>query len=150
METEIAGNTYTVGSLNAIEQLNVARRLLVAFSGALPTLIELVLKVKSKKEVELTDEDGYAFIQPFADAAGKLSDNDFEYLAKTCVGCVKRKTGNVWGRLAPSGTLDFMFPDIKGMVLLTIIWKVVEANLSDFFPNPPATSSEAAQPVGQS
>lgn len=119
-EFTISGNTYKAGKLDAFKQFHVARRIAPVLSG-LGVFIE-VAKV-----------DPLAAVGPVAEAIGKMTDADSEYVIYTCLGVVQRKQPGVnlgWGPVTSSGGM--MYDDIDMAVMLQLVWHVLQVNLAGF------------------
>jgi len=119
-EFTINGHTYKIGKLNALTQFHVARRIAPVVSG---------LGIF----IEVAKADPLAAIGPVAEAIGKMTDADSEYVIYTCLGAVQRKQPGVnlgWGPVTSSGGL--MYDDIDLPVMLQLVFHVLQVNLAGF------------------
>lgn len=124
--TEIAGITYTIGKLEAFEQMHVARRIL-------PILPYLVGAFASHSGELSQDSILEIAMGGFADAFAKMSDDDVNFVTWTCLGVCKRKQEQNFARvMANKNTLAF--DDIELDTILGLTVAVVEENLARFFP----------------
>lgn len=117
-EVEIAGHAYRIGTMDAMTQFHIARRLA-------PAVITL----------------GDAFSGnplPLADALAQMTDANSEYIINACLAVVERKSGGgngagaaTWARLrAQNGR--FMFDDIDAMTMISITIAVIKDKLGNF------------------
>ncbi len=117
-ETEIGGKTYRLGSLDAMKQFHVTRRLA-------PVLARL-------REAG-ADADGGDIMAVLLTAVGELSDADSEYVIKTCLAVCSRQIEGGAGYAAVVRGGQFMFGDMTMPDMLQLTWAVLQANLADFF-----------------
>ncbi|MBN3848623.1 hypothetical protein G3N58_17600 [Paraburkholderia sp. Ac-20342] len=119
---EIGGHKYRIGRIDARKQFHVARRLaplLAGMSGALGA----------------DRGAGFgAFIGPLTEALSGMSDDDVDYVLDVCLGVCQRLQPNGQGApvIARSGGLMFEDIDMGQMIQLAV--KVIQENLSGFFP----------------
>lgn len=160
IEFEVGGHEYRAGRLDAFQQIHVARRLAPVLgsvaAGLAPIARELfgVLGQAGDNRTGVVvallasrAEQILACLPNLGDAISRINDEDAEYILKTCLGVVQRKAEGGWNRVTAQNNGAIMpdFADINGAVALLIARKVVEANLGNFMPALPSTSSSGAQ-----
>lgn len=126
-EIPIGSDFYRVGTLDAFKQFHVARRLASVFFA--------LGSVKSKMSALASpDEDSLlGAFEPVAQALGGLSNEDSEYVLKTCLTVVQKKQGDAWANvMASNGALMFQDLDMKTMMQLVVA--VIQENMGSFFP----------------
>lgn len=145
-EIDLAGNRYSLGRLNAMQQFHVSRRI----APIVPTLIPVFLRVRASGKPLTEDLEGLAVaLQPLADGLAALRDEDAEYVFGACLGVVQRKQATGWARVW-SGK-ETMFEDMDLSVTLPLVVQVITANLGPFINGlltSQASSPEAAAPAG--
>ncbi len=123
MEIEISGNSYSIGKMSAMQQFHIARRLAPA--------IWALSSVAGKDRPE-DDSTAINALQPVAEMLSKMSDEDSEYIVKSCLAVVQRKQQNGWAKVQSSNG-GLMFDDINMQTMLQITFAVVKDNLGNFF-----------------
>jgi hypothetical protein len=130
---EIKGHTYTIGKLDAFEQIHIARRLA-------PMLSELMSAFKSAPAVftgKAEGEDESKMLMdvleiamgPLSDAFSKMSNVDVDYILHACLSVCERKLAHNYAKVyIPLDTL------------LGLTWYVLQENLAGFFPTSQPTS----------
>lgn len=127
--TEIGGQQYRIGRLDAKKQFHVARRLAPLLAG-----LGGALQAESKEFVQL--------VAPIADALSKMSDEDTDYVIDTCLAVVQRRQNNQWASVVVrNGGLMFQDIDMAQMLQLTVA--VIQGNLGNFFPAGSSPTSQA-------
>lgn len=129
METEINGQQYRTGKLNAIQQFHVARRLA-------PALWAMGAAAAGAELTDLSDAGALMKLGPVAEALAKMSDADTEYILKTCMSVVARQQGQGWAAVQAQNGSALMFEDIDLPVMMRLTFVVVQENLGNFFPEP--------------
>lgn len=138
---EIAGINYRAGSMNAIKQLQVVRRLApIMASLAGPDL---------QGAMEGNAESFSAIVGPLTEAFAAMSDENTEYILGACLGICQREIpgGLGWTPVWSAQAKALMFDDIKLIQLAQIIGKVIAANIGDFTSALPRTISPGAAPT---
>lgn len=123
-ETAIGGYRYRIGRLDVFRQFHVARRLAPILSAMASTF-----KPTGKKL------DMARIIAAVSEAMGKLSEEDADYILKTCLTVVERQVASEVDQYAPvfvSGMM--MFADIELPQMLDLTLQVIQENLLRFFP----------------
>lgn len=126
MEFEVNGIKYRVAKLDAMKQFHVARKLAPIFS----MFAEHFGKAPGGKASAAQDIDFMSVLGPLAEAIGNLPDASAEFIINTCLDAVTRLDGAGWAKVR---TTQIMYPDIDMTVMLQLVWRVLEANLSAFF-----------------
>ena len=132
-ETVVMGeHEYRIGRLDCFDALHVARiisPLLPAFFGQIfGRVLDLVQKSKSEDGASLDDvysEIGevIALCEPLLYRISAMDRDAFESVVKTCLSCVERKTGKIFGRVIVDGNL--MFADMELSEILSLSVKVI-------------------------
>lgn len=142
MEIEISGQRYTVGKMDAFKQYHVARKLapaLFALGGVAAGLKNLPKDDSGK--LDITDDKAMIVFGPVAQALAGMSEDDSNSVLRACLGVCSRAQGAGWAKvLAPGETLKLMFEDIDLSVMFQLAMTVIQENLGNFFPAPPAES----------
>lgn len=133
-ELILAGQTYSVGKLNALQQGNLARRLAPLVPHLAPVLIKMHADtVAQNKEVDTDVVAGLmGSFGPFANALSAMPDADFESLVALCMTAVQRKQDTGWAAVWSASGRTFMFVDIDLGVMLPLVIAVVRENLGNF------------------
>lgn len=120
LEIEIDGKQYKTGTLDAFKQSHIVRRLAPVIGAMAPAM--QAFKVDPMQAFKL-----------IAEALAKLSDEDVEYVQKSCLSVVHRKQGEgQWAKVyVPGGIIAF--DDIKLLEMNELVFAVLRDNLSDFF-----------------
>ena len=128
-EFQINGETYLVGKLSAMDAFNLGRRMANV----------LAFFAKQPDKDRIVDRFPQAFTA-LSGMIGNISDDDMEFIRRTCYSVVQRKQATGWAKIAPNGVL--MFSDLDDLkTMLTIIFHVVSGNgLIDFFAEAPSDS----------
>lgn len=128
--TEVGGQQYRIGRLDAKKQFHVARRLAPLLAG-----LGGALQGESKGFAEL--------VAPIAYALSKMSDEDTDYVIDTCLAVIQRQSNNQWASvMVRNGGLMFQDIDMAQMLQLTVA--VIQGNLGNFFPAGSSPTSQAA------
>lgn len=128
MEFEIAGNTYRSGKMDTFKQFHVSRRLVPAFGVAAAAI---------SGEVKFEE-----LVQPIMQAIGSMTDADCDFILEACLKVVQRQQGTSWAPIYAGANQALMFDDIDLGAMLQIAGKVIQDNLSGFFPGKGAAESE--------
>jgi hypothetical protein len=145
-ELEVEGRQYRTGKLNAFKQFHLMRKLLPLFSGMGESLSQMPATVGSG------EGQFWHSLSPIAQAVADMSDDDSEWIIKTCLAAVTVFNGRNWVPVAtPTGEL--MFEDIDLSQMLQLAFGVIQENLGNFFPGalPNGSDGEAqASPLPMS
>ena len=68
--------------------------------------------------------------RPMADVLSKMSDEDADYVTKTCLSVVSRKQGMEWVSLMSDSRL--MFDDLEAFEMMLLSFFVIRRNLANF------------------
>lgn len=126
--TVINGDTYRIGTLSAIKQFHLVRRIVpLAAKGS-----EGLLALQSAKPGS-SAKDFAALLVPLIDEVAKMPDEEAEYVIFTCLGVVSREVtgGGFAPMLDRNGHL--MYQDLTMEVMLQLVGAVIKGNLSGFF-----------------
>lgn len=121
-EVTLGEHRYVIGRLDTFRQLHVARRLGTVVGAVLQTL------TKGEGGASLGES-----LEPIMLALGRMSDDDVNYVVKSCLAVVSRRQGDSLAPVqTPGGQL--MFEDITVSQLMQLSAKVMEAHrVGDFF-----------------
>lgn len=129
MEFEIGGNTYRSGKMDTFKQFHVSRR-----------LVPILGNVAGAVSGEAKFED---LVQPLMHGIACMTDADCDFILEACLKVVQRQHGNAWAQIYAGANQALMFDDIDMSVMLQIAGKVIQDNLSGFFPGKVAAASPA-------
>lgn len=148
---EAGGHRYRIaGKLDAIKQFHVVRRL-----APLVSAFQGVDLAALRPEAQTSDPETAAaamqgLVGPLAQGVAKISDADSEYVLAACMGVVERDLGGGtgWGPVWSAPARAMMYADITFIELITIVGRVLMANVGDFgFALPrPGQPPEAVRP----
>ena len=138
---EIGGNTYSIGSMPAMTQFHVMRKLGPVLPGIVPVLAQAAAALPQADGQEdggaMTTVDGVAAIamaaRPLLDGLAAMADADAEYVINHCLSAVMRRDpgGKSWNAVSRDGVT--MFDDIDLMTSMQIVWAVLRENYTGFF-----------------
>lgn len=123
---EVKGNNYRIGTLNAMQQFHLTRRLLPLFAVMGISIAQL----RSGVKMDITD---FApILEPVSKIMAEMSDQDSNYIILTCLSVVHREGKP--GKWAPTVTESglFMFQDMDMTVMLRLVVEVLRDNLGNF------------------
>ena len=131
----IGGHDYTIGRLNALDQLHVSRKIAPIIPNIMPILTE-VAKGDLEKVIESIEADENAelagleplakALEPFMEAIAKIPEEDVNYVIYKCLSVVKRN-----GSVVCRGE-SIMFDDLDMNHLLPLTVAVIRTNLGNF------------------
>lgn len=131
----IGGHDYTIGRLNALDQLHVSRKIAPIIPNIMPILTE-VAKGDLEKVIESIESDENAelggleplakALEPFMEAIAKIPEEDVNYVIYKCLSVVKRN-----GSVVCRGE-SIMFDDLDMNHLLPLTVAVIRTNLGNF------------------
>ena len=127
MEFELAGNTYRAGKMDTFKQFHVSRR-----------LVPILGNVAGAVTGEAGFED---MVQPLMVGIAGMTDADCDFILEACLKVVQRQQGTTWSPIYAGANQALMFDDIDMSVMLQIAGKVIQDNLSGFFPGKGAAKS---------
>lgn len=132
-EFEINDVWYRTGKLDAFKQFHLFRKLMPLFSGMGETAASQVAQAAQAAGAS-DDVIRWSSLGPIAQAVAEMTQQDSEYIIKTCLAVCQRKNPvGQWTRLTtPQG--DLMFEDIDLQVMLQLAFAVIQDNLAPFFP----------------
>lgn len=131
----IGGHDYSIGRLNALDQLHVSRKIAPIVPNIMPILTE-VAKGDLEKVIESIEADENAelagleplakALEPFMEAIAKMPEDDVNYVIHKCLSVVKRN-----GSVVCRGE-SIMFDDLDMNHLLPLTVAVIRTNLGNF------------------
>lgn len=131
---------YQVGKLDALRQFHVMRRL-SGVASALGQTLSVIMKSGGVKAL-LAGEgpDPIEVVEPLMKAVSTMSDADSDFVIMTCLSVVSRQVpgGTGWSPVTVGGNV--MFQDMSLPIMLQLVWRVLEDNLSSFFSALPSGS----------
>lgn len=143
-QIELAGGTYKIGTLDAFKQFHVARRLapaLFALSEAAASVGEAGNSFLNDSESSDAQDDApksnsgtvavLVAFRPVAEAIARMSDDDANYVLKTCLSVVFRQQGTGWQRIMVKDNL--LFQDITMQTMMQLAARVIQGNMGNFF-----------------
>jgi hypothetical protein len=141
-ELELEGTWYRTGKLDAFKQFHLFRKLMPLFSGMGETAASQLAAAASNTNVP-EGAVRWSSFGPVAQAIADMSQQDSEFIVKTCLAvCTRKNPVGQWVRLAtPQG--DLMFEDIDLGIMLQLSFAVIQDNLAPFFPGRPLNGSGA-------
>lgn len=132
---EINGNEYSIGRLNALDQLHVSRKI----APIIPTLMPIISEIakgdleKTIEAIEGGDNDSLPSLEPLTEALSPLMEafatmpeDDVNYITHKCLSVVKRN-----GAVVCRGQ-SIMFDDLDMMQILPLVIAVIRTNLGNF------------------
>jgi Phage tail assembly chaperone protein, TAC len=137
-EVEIGGNRYRTGKLDAFKQFHLFRKLMPVLSGMGETFSDM-----PEGEVQV-NEKFWSAMGPVATAVAEMSQQDSEFILKTCLQTVSLWNGATWVRITAANG-DLMFEDIDMMGMLQLTFEVIKDNLGSFFGAPLPNGSAAGE-----
>ncbi len=126
-EITIAGNTYRYGKLNAFAQFHLERRIMPLVFSAFPVFFGAADK---KEDSVVSFKDILEKSKPLADILSKMSDEDADYITRTCLSVIQRKQGMEWVSVMSDGHL--MFDDLDAFETVLLSFFVIRRNLANF------------------
>lgn len=132
---EIGGSNYQIGTLPAMTQFHVVRRI-----G--PVLAELGISITEEASAGKDLKQDEVLMRMLGTAGrvlAQMTDADVEYVINSCLGACRRQQGE---RYMPVLTgKSFQFSDIDMQTMLRLTVEVLKENLGNFFPTLPAVSA---------
>lgn len=140
MQITISNKNYTIGRLNALDQLHVSRKIAPIVPKLIPIISEVakgglakvIEAIESDEDIELdkidlTDLDGLSTaLSPLMDAIAGMSEDDTNLVVHKCLSVVHRE-----GAVLCRGE-SIMFDDLDMMQILPIVLAVIRQNLGNF------------------
>jgi hypothetical protein len=144
METLIiTGQEYSIGRLNALDQLHVSRKIAPIIPNLIPIISEVakgdltktIEAIESMKESGALDQVGDELngleplanaLTPLMDVFAQMPEDDVDYIVHKCLSVVKRN-----GAVVCRGT-SIMFDDIELAQILPLAVAVIRKNLGNF------------------
>ena len=141
-ELEIGGRKFRTGTLNTFKQFHIFRKLLPLFSGMGET-------VNNMQDQQVGSDEWWKALAPVAHAVAEMSNEESEWIVRTCLLTVTTFNGRSWVPIAAEGVEDLLFPlELQGMMGLA--FAVIQDNLASFFPGPLPNGSDTEVPLSLS
>lgn len=132
----IGGHDYSIGRLNALDQLHVSRKIAPIVPNIMPVLTE-VARGNLDQVIKSIEEDGgngelkgleplAQALEPFMEAIAKIPEDDVNYVVHKCLSVVNR------GGAAVCRNNTIMFDDLDMNHLLPLTVAVIRVNLGNF------------------
>ena len=131
----IGGHDYTIGRLNALDQLHVSRKIAPIIPNIMPILTEVakgdlekvIASIETDENAELAGLEPLAkALEPLMEAIAKIPEEDVNYVIYKCLSVVKRN-----GSVVCRGE-SIMFDDLDMNHLLPLTVAVIRTNLGNF------------------
>ncbi len=131
----IGGHDYSIGRLNALDQLHVSRKIAPIIPNIMPILTEVakgdlekvIASIETDENAELAGLEPLAkALEPFMEAIAKIPEEDVNYVIYKCLSVVKRN-----GSVVCRGE-SIMFDDLDMNHLLPLTVAVIRTNLGNF------------------
>ena len=131
----IGGHDYSIGRLNALDQLHVSRKIAPIVPNIMPILTEVakgdlekvIASIETDENAELAGLEPLAkALEPFMEAIAKIPEEDVNYVIYKCLSVVKRN-----GSVVCRGE-SIMFDDLDMNHLLPLTVAVIRTNLGNF------------------
>ena len=140
MQITISGKNYTIGRLNALDQLHVSRKIAPIIPSLIPIISEVAKGGLSKviesmesgddvelENIDLKELDGLSgALSPLMDVIAGMSEGDTNLVIHKCLAVVIRD-----GAVLCRGE-SIMFDDLDMMQILPLVVAVIRKNLGNF------------------
>lgn len=140
MQITIGNKNYTIGRLNALDQLHVSRKIAPIIPNLIPIISEVakgglakvIESIESGKDddienLDLSNLDGLSTaLSPLMDAIAGMSEADTNYVIHKTLSVVHRE-----GSVLCRGE-SIMFDDLDMMQILPLVVAVIRKNLGNF------------------
>ena len=140
MQITISGKNYTIGRLNALDQLHVSRKIAPIIPSLIPIISEVAKGGLSKviesmesgddvelENIDLKELDGLSgALSPLMDVIAGMSEADTNLVIRKCLSVVIRD-----GAVLCRGE-SIMFDDLDMMQILPLVVAVIRKNLGNF------------------
>ena len=140
MQITISGKNYTIGRLNALDQLHVSRKIAPIIPSLIPIISEVAKGGLSKviesmesgddvelESIDLKELDGLSSaLSPLMDVIAGMSEGDTNLVIHKCLSVVIRD-----GAVLCRGE-SIMFDDLDMMQILPLVVAVIRKNLGNF------------------
>ena len=140
MQITISGKNYTIGRLNALDQLHVSRKIAPIIPSLIPIISEVAKGGLSKviesmesgddvelENIDLKELDGLpSALSPLMDVIAGMSEADTNLVIHKCLSVVIRD-----GAVLCRGE-SIMFDDLDMMQILPLVVAVIRKNLGNF------------------
>lgn len=130
VEIELNGQAYRIGTLNAMTQFHVSRRL----APMIPSVLPLLASVRDGAYTRAMEGDAADLAksaEPLAQALSQMSDDNANFIIKTCLSVVRRKQDDGW-RPVQNQEGALMFDDIDLVTMMQLAFRVIRESLGGF------------------
>lgn len=133
-EFELAGHTYRVGKIPAMQQFHLSRKV----APIIPTLVPVFTRLQAGAAAS---QDGAAApltanldataeaLSPFTEAIAEMPNEAAEFVLSTCLSVVQRQQGTTWSSIWSGQHNTPMFDDIDLGVMLQLAVRVIILSL---------------------
>ncbi|MEN8381367.1 phage tail assembly chaperone [Acinetobacter radioresistens] len=139
----IGQHEYSIGRLNALDQLHVSRKIAPIIPTLMPIITEVAkgdfakviesIEADDSNSVEQNESKDLSGLQPFAEALepfveafAKMPEDDVNYIVHKCLSVVKR------GGAIVCRNNSIMFDDLDMGQILPLVIAVIRLSLSNF------------------
>lgn len=129
------GHTYLIGTVDAIEQFHLFRRLTPLVSAMGLEMFKLLTGGKDTSTMSKTD--WIVVAAPILGEMAKMPQDDVNYLIAGTLRVVRIKEGSVVAPVYHQESNTLMRQDLGMPTMLRLMVEVLRHNMADFFPMPP-------------
>ncbi len=126
-EITLAGQTYRLGKMPAMQQFHVSRKI----AALVPALAPAFLAFKAADGAQSL-EDLLPKFQPFADALATMDDKAADDVVGACLASVNRLQGGVWAPVWIASAQTLAFDDMDVSQLMPLVIRSIAFNLGPF------------------
>ncbi len=130
VEFEFMGKSYRLGTMDCFEQFHVSRKLAPIIASMGGEMFKLLSGKGDTKK--LSKVDWMLLAGPMADVLAQMSNEESEYILRTCLKYIKRKEDSAWAPIMLS-TGQMMYADLKMTHMLRLVFEMLVHNFGDFF-----------------
>lgn len=121
---DIAGNTYQIRKMDAMQQTHVGRRIA-------PLVATLGISLVSLKEgMRLTVDEILPSLGPVSIVLSNMSDEHVDYVVATALSVCTRKDGDKWAKVAVGSQV--MYADLDMLNLWRLVFASIRFSMGDF------------------
>lgn len=131
IEFSFNNNEYRMTRMDAMSSFHVSRKLAPVLTSMGSTVFS-VLRARDEGKDDAALDEVMMVAGPVADVLSKMSNEDVEYVIRTCMQSVRRKAMDKYAPMV-SSTGAFMFQDMTMPEMIRLTVEVVRLSLSDFF-----------------
>jgi hypothetical protein len=133
-ELSIGGVNYRTGDLDVFQAYHMARKLSPFLAGLMDSMTRAQSSPAGNGSDTTATPNFWSAVGPVAEAIAEMSQEDSEYILRTCLGTVMRRGEGAqnWARLTTAQGI-LMFEDLKLGDALELMRAVLEDQLGPFF-----------------